>query len=87
VIDETSLVGGRMLDVVDKRLRSIKHIQNNFFGGVDVYMRSDFYQSPFVKDSWIFQIFKDNINALALNFWQTHVQCYELNIVKCDNLI
>jgi hypothetical protein len=46
VINETSFVGGRMLNVVDKRLRSIKHIQNNFFGGVDVYMRSDFYQTP-----------------------------------------
>ncbi len=46
MINETSFVGGRMLNVVDKRLRSIKHIQNNFFGGVDVYMRSDFYQTP-----------------------------------------
>jgi hypothetical protein len=33
-----------------------------------------------VKDSWIFQSNKDNVNALASN-WQTYVQCYELNKV------
>jgi hypothetical protein len=32
-------------------LKSIKHIQNNFFGGVDVIMTSDLYQAPHVKDS------------------------------------
>jgi hypothetical protein len=79
MIDEISLVGGRMFNVIDNRLRSIKHIQNKFFDGVDVIMISDFYQSPHVKDSWIFQNIKNNVNALALNFWQTYVQCYELN--------
>ncbi len=61
------------------RLTSIKHIQNNFFGGVDVIMINDFYQTPLVKDNWIFQNTKDNVNALSPNFWQTYVQCYELN--------
>jgi len=54
----------------------MKHIQNKFFDGVDVIMRSDFYQAPLVKDSWIFQNVKDNVNALATNAWQTYVQCY-----------
>jgi hypothetical protein len=53
MINEISLVGGRMFNVIDNRLRSIKHIQNKFFGGVDVIMISDFYQSPHLKDSWI----------------------------------
>ncbi len=79
MIDEISLVGGRMFNVIDNRLRSIKHIQNKFFGGVDVIMISDFYQSPRVKDSWIFQNIKDNVNALTLIFWKTYVQCYKLN--------
>jgi hypothetical protein len=35
-----------MLNVIDNRLRSIKHIQNEFFGDVDVIMTSDFYQTP-----------------------------------------
>jgi hypothetical protein len=30
VIDEISLIGARMFNVIDNRLRSIKHIQNNF---------------------------------------------------------
>jgi hypothetical protein len=43
VIDEISLVGARMLDVINNRLKSIKSIQNKFFDGVDVIMTSDFY--------------------------------------------
>jgi hypothetical protein len=30
-----------------------------------------------MKDSWIFQNIKDNVNALTPNFWQT----YELNVM------
>jgi hypothetical protein len=35
VIDEISLVGAKMLNVIDNRLKSIKHIQNKKFSGVD----------------------------------------------------
>jgi len=49
-------------------------------------MTNDFYQAPPMKDNWIFQNVKDNVNALAPNFWQTYVQCYELTKF-CDNLI
>jgi hypothetical protein len=35
VINEISLVGARMLNVIDNRIRSLKHIQNKFFGGLD----------------------------------------------------
>jgi len=82
VINEISLVGARMFDVINSKLRSIKHIQNNFFGGVDVIMASDFYQAPPMKDNWIFQNIENNVNALTPNFWQTYVQCYELNKVR-----
>jgi len=81
VIDEISFVGVRMLNVINNRLGSIKHIQKKFFNGVDVIMISDFYQTSLVKDSWIFQNIKNNVNALAPTFWQTYVQCYELNKV------
>jgi hypothetical protein len=81
MIDGISFLNVRMFNVINNRLRSIKHIQNNFFGGVDVIMTSDFFQTPFMKNSWIFQNIKDNVNALAPNFWQTYVQCYELNKV------
>ncbi len=81
MIYEISLVNARMLNVIDNMLRSIKNIENKFFSGVDVIMTSDLYQTPFMKDSWIFQNIKDNVNALAPNSWQTYVQCYELNKV------
>jgi len=63
VIDEISLIGVRMFNVIDNKLRFI----NKLFGGVDV-MTSDFYQAPPMKDNWIFQNIKDNINALTPNF-------------------
>jgi hypothetical protein len=69
VIDEISFVGARIFNVIDNKLRSIKHIQNNFFGGVDVLMTNDLCQSPLVKYNWIFQNIKSNINALTPNFW------------------
>jgi hypothetical protein len=81
VIDEISLVGVIIFNVINNKLRSIKNIQNNFFGGIDVIMRSDFFQAPPMKDSCFFQNIKDNVNALTPNFWQTYVQCYELNKV------
>jgi hypothetical protein len=68
VIDEISFFGARMFNVINNRLRSIKHIQNIFLGGVDVIMTCDFYQAPPMKDSWIFQNIKDNVNALTPNF-------------------
>ncbi len=51
MINEISFVGVKMLNVIDNKLRSIKHIQNNFFGGVDIIMTIDFYQTPPVKDN------------------------------------
>jgi len=39
VIDEISLVGTRMFNVIVNMLRSIKHV----IGGVDVIITNDFY--------------------------------------------
>jgi len=74
VINEITFVVARMFNVIDNILRSIKHIENKFFGGVDVILIGDFFQAPPVKDNWIFQNIKNNVNALAPNFWQTYVQ-------------
>jgi hypothetical protein len=76
-----SFVGVKMFNFIYNRPRSIKHIENEFFGGLDFMMIGDFYEASLMKDSWIFQNVKDNVNALAPNFWQTYVQCYELNKV------
>ncbi len=77
-----------MFNVINNRLRSIKYIQNVFSGGVDVIMIGDFYQTTLAKDSWIFQNIKNNVNALAPIFWQTYVQCYELNkVMRQSNMV
>jgi hypothetical protein len=67
VINEIWLIGVKMFNVIDNRLKSIKHVQNKKNSSSDVIMTSDFYQAPFVKHSWIFQNIKDNVNALAPN--------------------
>ena len=85
VIDEISLVGARMLNAIDQRLRSIKHVQNKFFGGLDVIVTSDFYQAPPVRDKWIFQKIDEGLSALAPNFCQDHIKCHELNTVMRQN--
>jgi len=79
VIDETSFVGAQMFNVINNRLKFIKHNHNKNFGGVDVIMIGEFYQPPSMKDNWIFQNIKNNVNALPPNFWQTYIQCHELN--------
>jgi hypothetical protein len=43
VINEILIVGVIIFNVIDNRLKSIKHIQNNFFDGVNVIMIDDFY--------------------------------------------
>jgi response regulator of citrate/malate metabolism len=68
-----------MFNVINNGLKFIKHIQNNFFSGVDVIMIANFYETSPIKDSWIFQSIKDNVHALTLHIWQIHVICYEIN--------
>jgi ATP-dependent DNA helicase PIF1 len=74
VLDEVSLVGARMLNAIDQRLRSIKHVQNKVFGGVDVIVTGDFYQAPLVRDKWVFQKPDEGLNAIAPNFWHDHIK-------------
>jgi hypothetical protein len=85
VIDEISLVGARMLDAIDQRLRSIKHFKNKYFLGVYVIVCGDFYQAPPVRDKWVFQKLDDGLNSLAPNFWNDCIKCYELITVMRQN--
>jgi hypothetical protein len=41
--EQLQLVGARMFNVINNKLRSIKHVENNFFGVVDVIMIGDYY--------------------------------------------
>jgi hypothetical protein len=51
MINEISFVGVKMFNFINNKLRSIKHNQNFFFGGVDVIMTNDFCHTPLVKDN------------------------------------
>ncbi len=48
----------RMFNVINNRPRFTKHIQQKFFGGLDIIITCDFYQTSLMKDSLIFQNIK-----------------------------
>jgi hypothetical protein len=82
IIDEISLVGNRMLSFINHRLRIIKQVHNQIMGGLDVMMIGDFYQAPFVQDSWIFSSKNIEFNILTTN---ENVKCYELHKIMRQN--
>jgi hypothetical protein len=56
IVDELSLVSVRMLNIINHWLRTIKHIQNQIFGGLNVIMSSEFHSAFIVKNYWIFPL-------------------------------
>jgi hypothetical protein len=70
-----------MSNVRDHRLGAIKHIQNEFFCGLDVIMSFEFYQAPPIKDYWIYYSLNDNTSTLSPNIWKNNVKCDELTLV------
>ncbi len=44
-------------------------------------MLGEFYQTPLIKDCWVFSSLNDTINALTPNFWKNNVICYELILI------
>jgi hypothetical protein len=85
ILNEITLVGNRMLSFIDHKLRIIKKVLDNFMGGLDVIMSSDFYQDPSIQDSWIFKPRLDGLNILETFFWYEHVKCYELKQIMQQN--
>jgi hypothetical protein len=63
-----------MFNVIYYQLKAIKHIQNNFFGVLDVIMLGDFYQTLPIKDCWVFYSLNVSINALTPNLWKNNVK-------------
>jgi hypothetical protein len=74
-----------MLDAINKTRRSIKHVQNKFFGGVDVIVIGYFYQAPPIRDKWVFQRIDEGLNTITPNFWHDHIECYELSTMMGQN--
>jgi hypothetical protein len=54
-----------MFIVINHWLKAVKHIQNQNIGDVDVTMLGDFYETPPIKEYWIFESLNDNINVLT----------------------
>ncbi len=63
----------------------IKQVHNQFMGGPDVIMTSGFYQTPPIRDLWIFSSKNIGFNILATKFWHENVKCYELHKIMKQN--
>ncbi len=62
-----------MLSFIDHKLCITIQVHNEFMGGLDVIMTSDFYQTPLVRDSCIFKPITNTFNIIALNYWLEYV--------------
>jgi hypothetical protein len=78
IIYEIFLAGNKMLFFIDRKLCIIKQVHNEFMGGLNVIMTSDFYQTPLVQNSRIFKPITNIFNTIALTYSLEHVQRYKL---------
>ncbi|KAK3097672.1 hypothetical protein FSP39_011969 [Pinctada imbricata] len=77
IIDEISMVGGKMLSFIDCRLKQLT-ATNKPFGGISIIAVGDLFQLQPVGDSWIFSDLSDGSQALATNLWKEHFGIFEL---------
>uniref|UniRef100_A0A8D9E244 ATP-dependent DNA helicase n=1 Tax=Cacopsylla melanoneura TaxID=428564 RepID=A0A8D9E244_9HEMI len=78
IIDEVSMVGGRVFQRVDTRLRQIMG-KNQSFGGVSVILVGDLNQLPPVLDTPIYLPLKVNrLSILTDNVLWEEFRCFEL---------
>ena len=78
IVDEVSMVGNGMLNILYHRLQEIKCNYHQPFGGVHIILVGDLFQLRPVGDSWIFADLKEGYTSLATNLWKTHFSMYEL---------
>ncbi|KAK3087854.1 hypothetical protein FSP39_011503 [Pinctada imbricata] len=77
IIDEISMVGGKMLSFIDCRLKQLT-ATNKPFGGISIIAVGDLFQLQPVGDSWIFTDLSDGPQVLATNLWKEHFTIFEL---------
>ena len=78
IVDEVSMVGNGMLNILYHRLQEIKCNYHQPFGGVHIILVGDLFQLRPVGDSWIFADCKEGYASLATNLWKTHFLMFEL---------
>ena len=81
IVDEVSMVGNGMLNILYHRLQEIKCNYHQPFGGVHIILVGDLFQLRPVGDSWIFADLTEGYAPLATNLWKTHFSMFELTEV------
>ncbi|XP_069109303.1 uncharacterized protein [Argopecten irradians] len=79
IIDEVSMVGNKMLSLINECLQKIKGNQSQLFGGVSVVLIGDLYQLKPVMDKWIFADLEEHMGPLATNLWTSLFTMHELS--------
>ena len=75
--DEISMVGRRLWNKGDQRLKEIFGTKKDF-GGLHVIAVGDFYQMAPVRDCYVFKDDDRGYGPLATNLWTNHMQVYTL---------
>jgi hypothetical protein len=65
IIDEYSMVGARMLSIIDKRLRQVTGRPDMLFGGINLILVGDTKQLPPVKDVTLWDRLSTDMNEKA----------------------
>ena len=78
IVDEFSMVGGRLLRFMHLRLQEVCGNQLPF-GGMNVLMCGDLYQLKPVRDCWIFEDIDHAYGSLAPNLFTDNFPFFELD--------
>lgn len=81
MFDKASLIGNKMIRVIDTRLQHIKYYHASEFGELDVISCGDLCQASHVRDGWIFSSPQTLEGIFTKTYWQSKIRCYELKIV------
>ena len=71
IIDEMSMIGGRLLHNIDARFQELFLNNQEVCGGLIIYMFGDFRQLPPVKDVALFHNSKDDIALKGITLFKT----------------
>ena len=85
-IDEISMVGFKMLNCINQRLKEVKQSPKPF-GGISIIAVGDLFQLKPVMDSYIFRTPGNGYLPLATNLWQELFYMFELTEImrQADN--
>jgi len=67
VIDEASLVGKKLVNIIDSKLRGMRNKPEVTFGGISSILCGDFNQNKPCGDKWLFAKDDNNYSALRKN--------------------